>query len=103
MSSSESLVRRGSWNVLTDVAITVKLHPEGGKGGVVILGKFRGFSEISSSGSSGHLIPDPEVIKEMGVGASCLSGYFLLNRGNDLGSGAEDHPRAPDPSYLARR
>ena len=67
---------------------------------MVILGKFRGFSEISSSGSSGYLIPDPEVIKEMGAGASCLSGYFLLNRGNDLGSGAEDRPRALDPYYL---
>ena len=30
----------------------------------------------------------------MGAGASCLSGYFLLNRGNRLGSGAEDRPRA---------
>lgn len=103
MSSLESSVRHGSWKVLTDAAITVKLHPGGGRGRVVILGKFRGFSEISSSGSSGHLIPDPEVIKEMGVGVSCLSACFLLNRGDDLGSGAEHHPRAPDPYYLARR
>ena len=72
VSSSESSVRHGSWKVLTDVAITVKLHPGGGRGCVVILGKFRGFSEISSSGSSGHLIPDPEVIKGWEKGAVSL-------------------------------
>ena len=70
---------------------------------VVILGKSRGFYEISSSGSSGYLITDLEVIKKMGVGVSSLFVYFLLNRGDDLGSGAKDHPRAPDPYYLVRR
>lgn len=54
MSSRESSVGRDGWKVLADVAVTVKLHPGGG-GCMVILGKSRGFSEISSSRSSGYL------------------------------------------------
>ena len=45
-------------------------------------------------------IPDPEIIKKMGKRVPYLSGYFLLDRGDDLGSGMEDHPRAQDLLFL---
>ena len=46
-------------------------------------------------------IPDPEIIKKMGKRAPYLSGYFLLDRGDDLGSGMEDHPRAQGLLFLS--
>ena len=47
-------------------------------------------------------IPDPEINKKkMGKRAPYLSGYFLLDRGDDFGSGMEDHPRAEGLLFLS--
>ena len=49
---------------------------------------------FSFLGPKDSFIPDPEIIKKMGKRAPYLSDYFLLDKGDDFGSGMEDHPRA---------
>ena len=49
---------------------------------------------FSFLGPKDSFIPDPEIIKKMGKRAPYLSGYFLLDRGDDMGAGMEDRPRA---------
>ena len=49
---------------------------------------------FSFLGPKDSFIPDPEIIKKMGKRAPYLSGYFLLDRGDDFGSGMKDRPRA---------
>ena len=56
---------------------------------------------FSFLGPKDSFIPDPEIIKKMGKRALNLFGYFLLDRGNDLGSGMEDHPRAQGLLFLS--
>ena len=60
---------------------------------------------FSFLGPKDSFIPDPEIIKnkKMGKRAPYLSGYFLLDRGNDLGSGMEDCLRAQGFSELGVR
>ena len=57
---------------------------------------------LSFLGPKDSFIPDPEIIKKkMGKRAPYLSGYFLLDRGDDFGSGMEDHPRAEGLLFLS--
>ena len=58
---------------------------------------------FSFLGPKDSFIPDPEIIKKkkMGKRAQYLSGYFLLDRGDDFGSGMEDHPRAKGLLFLS--
>ena len=56
---------------------------------------------FSVVGPKDSFIPDPEIIKKMGQRVPYLSGYFLLDRGDDLGSGMEDHPRAQALLFLS--
>ena len=56
---------------------------------------------FSFLGPKDSFIPDPEIIKKMGKRAPYLSGYFLLDRGDDFGSGMEDHPRAEGLLFLS--
>ena len=55
---------------------------------------------FSFLGPKDSFIPDPEIIKKMGKRAPYLSGYFLLDRGDDFGSGMEDPPRAQGLLFL---
>ena len=61
---------------------------------------------FSFLGPKDSFIPDPEIIKKkkkkkMGKRVPDLSGYFLLDRGNDFGSGMEDRPRAQGLLFLS--
>ena len=63
---------------------------------------------FSFLGPKDAFIPDAEIIKKkikkkMGKRAPYLSGYFLLDRGNDLVSGMEDCLRAQGFSELGVR
>jgi len=61
---------------------------------------------FSFLGPKDSFIPDAEIIKKkkkMGKRVPYLSGYFLLDRGNDLGSGMEDCLRAQGFSELGVR
>ena len=55
-------------------------------------------------GPKDSFIPDPEIIKKrkkMGKRTPYLSGYFLLDRGNDVESGMEDRLRAKGLLFLS--
>ena len=56
---------------------------------------------FSFLGPKGSFILDPEIIKKMEKRAPYLSGYFLLDRGDDFGSGMEDPPRAQGLLFLS--
>ena len=55
---------------------------------------------FSFLGPKDSFIPDPEIIKKMGKRALNLFGYFLLDRGSNLGSGMEG-PRAQGLLFLS--
>ena len=57
---------------------------------------------FSFLGPKDFFIPDPEIVKKMGK-SQYLSGYFLLDRGDDLGSGMEDRPRVQGLLFLSLR
>ena len=58
---------------------------------------------FSFLGPKDSFIPDPEIIKnkKMGKRAPYLSGYFLLDRGDNFRSGMEDFPRAQGLLFLS--
>ena len=59
---------------------------------------------FSFLGPKDSFIPDPEIIKKKkkkGKKGPYLSGYFLLDRDDDFGSGMEDHPRAQGLLFLS--
>ena len=58
---------------------------------------------FSFLGPKDSFIPDPEIIKnkKMGKRVPYLSGYFLLDRGDDFGSGMEDRLRAQRLLFLS--
>ena len=56
---------------------------------------------FSFLGPKDSFIPDPEIIKKIGKMAPYLSGYFLLDSGDDFGFGMEDRLRAQGLLFLS--